>query len=74
MAKEISKDMIIAEILSVDTDIAEILQAVGMHCIFCPSQSGESLEMAAMVHGLDADALVGKINEYLAEKEKTAQA
>ncbi len=69
MAKTISKDMIIAEILSVDPAMADILQAAGMHCVYCPSQSGESLSEAAMVHGMDADALVASMNEYLAAKE-----
>ncbi|MBS6832765.1 MAG: disulfide oxidoreductase, partial [Clostridiales bacterium] len=34
----------------------------------CPSASGESIEQAAAVHGVDADALVEKINAYLASK------
>ena len=33
-----------------------------------PSAQGESLEEAAMVHGIDSDELVTKINEYLATK------
>ena len=37
-----------------------------MHCIGCPSSIGESLEQAAMVHGMDPDALVDKINAALA--------
>lgn len=69
MAKTISKDMIIAEILAVDPAMADILQAAGMHCVYCPSQSGESLADAAMVHGMDADALIAQMNEYLAAKE-----
>ena len=69
MAKSVSKDMIISDILNVDPGLADILMASGMHCIFCPSQSGESLAEAAMVHGMDADQLVEKLNEYLATKE-----
>lgn len=67
---EVNKDMIIADILAVDATIAPILMAAGMHCIGCPSAQGESLEQAAMVHGIDADELVVKINEYLANKAK----
>jgi hybrid cluster-associated redox disulfide protein len=37
----------------------------GMHCVGCPSAQGESLEEASMVHGIDADNLTAKINEYL---------
>lgn len=61
----ITKDMIIAEILNVDTNLASILMASGMHCIGCPSAQGESLEEACMVHGMDVDELVGRLNEYL---------
>ena len=29
---------------------------------------GESIEMASMVHGVDADALVKALNEYFKDK------
>ena len=66
----ITKDMTIREVLSVDLGIEAILLEVGMHCLHCPSASGESIEMACMVHGADADELVGKINAYLESKGK----
>ena len=68
MTERISKDMIIADMLKVDAGIAAILMASGMHCIGCPSAQGESLEEAAMVHGMDCDGLLVAINEYLANK------
>lgn len=66
--KEVTKEMLIGEILQEDATIAPILMASGMHCIGCPASQGESLEEAAMVHGIDGDELVAKINEYLAAK------
>lgn len=66
MAK-ISKDMIIGDLIKVDPNIVAILMRAGMHCIGCPSAQGESLEEAAMVHGIDADMLVEQINDYLAQ-------
>lgn len=66
--EQINKNMIIGEILAEDATIAPILMAAGMHCIGCPSSQGESLEQAAMVHGLDADELVVRINDYLSRK------
>lgn len=63
---QISKDMIIADIIAVDTKIVPILMESGMHCIGCPSAQGESLEEASYVHGIDADALTAKINDFLA--------
>ena len=68
MDASISKDMVIADMLRVDPGIAPILMASGMHCIGCPSAQGESLEEAAIVHGLDADELVDRVNTYLAKK------
>ncbi|MDO5518975.1 MAG: DUF1858 domain-containing protein [bacterium] len=64
MAK-ISKDMIIAEIIQVDQGLIPILIEAGMHCLGCPSAQAESLEEAAMVHGIDADQLVNDLNAYL---------
>lgn len=65
---QITKEMTIAEIISVDQGVIPILMNAGMHCIGCPSAQGESLEEAAMVHGMDTEALVVAINEYLADK------
>ncbi|MGN0396394.1 MAG: DUF1858 domain-containing protein [Coprococcus sp.] len=69
MAKQVSKDMLINDIIEVDAGNAAILMAEGMHCIGCMAAAGETLEEAAAVHGLEADELVGKINEYLANKQ-----
>lgn len=69
MAATINKDMIIADMLKIDPGIAAILMASGMHCIGCLSAQGETLDEAAMVHGMNADELVVNVNEYLAKKE-----
>ena len=42
-----------------------ILLSEGMHCVGCPSAQGESLEEACLVHGLDADALAKKLNDFV---------
>lgn len=65
---QVTKDMLIGQLLKVDANIAPILMRAGMHCLGCPSAQGESLEEAAMVHGLDADVLVAQINDFLANK------
>ena len=72
MAVKITKDMTMGELLSIDRGVAIVLMQAGMHCIGCPSSIGESLEEAAMVHGIDADALLVNINKYF--EEKTAEA
>ena len=58
---EITKDMTIGEILRTNPDVAPILMNAGMHCLGCPSAQGESLEEAPMVHGMDIDELMAKI-------------
>ncbi len=59
----ITKDMTIGEIIRQDQTIIPILMEAGMHCVGCPSAQGETLEEAAMVHGMDIDALMKAINE-----------
>ena len=58
---QITKDMTIGEILRTNPDIAPVLIEAGMHCLGCPSAQAESLEEAAMVHGMDIDDLMAKI-------------
>ena len=66
--KQVTKDMIIREVLDLDTGCAQFLLNIGMHCLGCPSASGETLEMACMVHGADVDKLVADLNDYLKDK------
>lgn len=68
MAKTVTKDMIIGELILIDKGIIPILMQAGMHCIGCPSSQGETLEEACMVHGMDVDELLKDINDYLASK------
>lgn len=58
---QITKDMTIGEILRTNPDIAPVLMEAGMHCLGCPSAQAESLEEAAMVHGMDISDLMAKI-------------
>ena len=69
MAKKITKDMMIGDLLQVDELIAPILMRAGMHCLSCPASLMETLEEACMVHGLDCDDLVNGINEILATRD-----
>ena len=64
---QVTKDMLIGQLLQLDPNIAPILLRAGMHCLGCPASQMESLEEAAMVHGLDADVLVAQINDFLGE-------
>ena len=66
--KKITKDTTIGEAITIDEGIIPILMSAGMHCVGCPASQGESLEEAAMVHGLNADELIENVNGYLAKK------
>lgn len=67
MAAQVSKATMIGELLMINEDVAPILLNIGMHCLGCPSSQMETIEEAAMVHGIDADALVDEINDFLTQ-------
>lgn len=58
---DITKNTTIGEALRINPDIAPVLMDIGMHCLGCPSAQGESLEEAAMVHGIPVDDLMARI-------------
>ena len=62
----ITKDNIIVDILDFNADTAPFFLEMGMHCLGCPASRGESIEDACADHGVDADELVEKINNFLA--------
>ena len=65
---QITKTMSIEKILNLDENVAPILLGFGLHCLGCPMSRAESLEEACMVHGIDVDVLVEKLNEYFNAK------
>ena len=58
---DITKDTTIGEMLRMKPQAAPVLMEMGMHCLGCPSAQAETLEEAAMVHGVDVNELVAKI-------------
>ena len=52
-----NKDMTIGEVLRIDMNAASVLMEIGMHCLGCPASQGETLEEAAMVHGIPMEML-----------------
>ena len=58
----ITKDMTIGEVIRLNTNLAGVLMAGGMHCVGCPSSQMETLEEAAMVHGMDCELLLARLN------------
>ena len=65
---QISKDTVIGTILDTAPETAPFFLEMGMHCLGCPSARSETVAQACMVHGVNADDLVSKINAFLADK------
>ena len=61
----VTKDTIIGDILDMDRTTAPLFLEIGMHCLGCPASRGETFEQACMVHGVDPDELVKKINDHM---------
>lgn len=61
----ITKDTVIGNILDEAPDAAPFFLEMGMHCLGCPASRGETVEQACRVHGVNADELVARINEFL---------
>ncbi|QGG47038.1 DUF1858 domain-containing protein [Heliorestis convoluta] len=61
----IEKEMTIAHIVQNYPATIPVFRSFGMHCLGCPSATGESLAQAAQVHGFDVDRLLGALNDAL---------
>ena len=67
---EVTKETIIGDIVDFDEDTADIFMECGMHCITCPVSKMESVEEACIVHGVEPEELIAKLNKYFEEKKK----
>ena len=65
----VTKNMLVGDVLDHNVETARFFFEIGMHCLGCPHSRGESIEDACAAHGTDADELVKKINEYLAQND-----
>ena len=59
----ITREMTLAQVIQMKEDAPQILMGFGMGCVGCPSAQAESLEDAAMVHGLNLDELLAALNK-----------
>ncbi len=65
----VDKDMIIVDVLRLDINSVPVFFQHGLHCLGCVMSSGETLEEAAMVHGLDLEHLLEDLNAYFMGSE-----
>lgn len=70
MAQKIEKSTVIGDILDFAPQTVPFFLSIGMHCLGCPSSRGETVEEACMVHGVDPDAFVAAVNEFIEASEK----
>lgn len=61
----VTKDTIISDVLQMDLRTSQFFIEIGMHCLGCPSSTGETIEQACAVHETDPEVLVQKINNFL---------
>lgn len=59
----INKETLISEALKMKPNAAEILMRYGMGCLGCPSSQMETLEQAAMIHGINLEELLTELNK-----------
>lgn len=60
---QIVKEMTIGELVRQYPDCIPVLFSFGMGCVGCPSSQAETVEEAAMVHGMDLDQLMVALNQ-----------
>ena len=61
----ITKDMLVGTIVAEHPEVIDTLRDMGMHCLGCPASQMESLHDACLVHGIDPDELLTKVNARL---------
>lgn len=64
---EFTKDTIISEVLEEAPGAAPVFFSIGMHCLGCAMASGETIEEACAVHGVDPDEFLDVLNNYVAQ-------
>jgi hybrid cluster-associated redox disulfide protein len=67
MAFKLTKNTIIADILKYAPEVEPVFYAYGMHCLGCEISLEETLEEACAAHGVDADDLIAKAEDVIAD-------
>lgn len=69
MSKKFNKDTTLGEVLRTNPHTQTVLMGFGLHCFGCPMAQMETIEEAAMIHGVEADLLLEKLNETIVAEE-----
>jgi len=62
---QVEKDSIIAEVLMNAPETMPLFQQIGMHCLGCALSTGETVEQACQVHGVDLDEFIEQLNAFI---------
>ena len=65
----ITAQSIIADIIRVYPQTIPVLRSFGMGCLGCPSATGEELQKAADIHGIEVNELITSLNEIIVRGE-----
>ena len=60
--EKVTKDTLIADLIKINPNAAEILFAHGMHCLGCAFAHGETIEEATNAHGEDLEEILSELN------------
>ena len=60
---QITQEMTIGQALEINENLSEVFMGFGMHCFSCPVSQMETIEEASMVHGVDLEFFLKKLNE-----------
>ena len=62
---EFDRDSIVADVLAAVPQAAPLFRSIGMHCLGCAMSSGETLEEACDVHGVDTEDFIEQLNAFV---------
>jgi len=66
--QEITKNMLIGDVIKKHPESVEVMLEHGIHCVGCHVATWETIEQGAAGHGVNADKLVENLNKKLGVK------
>ena len=64
---QVTKDTIVYDVMLNAPYTQPLFLRIGMHCLGCAYATGESIEAACAVHGVDVEPFVAEVNQCIAE-------
>jgi len=70
---EITKDMVIGDVILAYPEAAQVMRELGIHCVGCHGAAYESIEEGAAIHRLNPEKICEKINQVIKKTHKKQQ-